>query len=297
MEFYLIAISISILIYMLMASGLALQYGFTGLVNFGYVGFFAIGAYTSGLLSLQGVPLPLSFVAAMLVAAAAAYPLGIITLRLGGDYLAIITLGFSETVRMILMKEEWLTHGVHGVPGLPRVFDDWAGFSSGDLSVLALLLVVNIVVFALIGYLVRSPFGRIIASIRDNEVAVSALGKSPATFKTRSLMLGSALGGLAGAFQAHYVTFISPEQFVPLITFYVWIAIILGGPNRIVGIVTGTIILLSFLEGSRFLRDFVGGVSEVQLASVRFWIVGMALICTILYRPQGLFPDKLSKGK
>ena len=297
MEFYLIAISISILIYMLMASGLALQYGFTGLVNFGYVGFFAIGAYTSGLLSLQGVPLPLSFLAAMLVAAAAAYPLGIITLRLGGDYLAIITLGFSETVRMVLMKEEWLTHGVHGVPGLPRVFDDWAGFSSGDLSLLALLLVVNIAVFVLIGYLVRSPFGRIIASIRDNEVAVRALGKSPATFKTRSLMLGSAVGGLAGAFQAHYVTFISPEQFVPLITFYVWIAIILGGPNRIVGIVTGTVILLSFLEGSRFLRDFVGGVSEVQLASVRFWIVGMALICTILYRPQGLFPDKLSKGK
>jgi branched-chain amino acid transport system permease protein len=146
-------------------------------------------------------------------------------------------------------------------------------------------------------YLVRSPFGRIIASIRDNEVAVRALGKNPATFKTRSLMLGSALGGLAGAFQAHYVTFIAPEQFVPLITFYVWIAIILGGPNRIIGIVVGTIILLTFLEGSRFLRDFVGGVSEVQLASVRFFIIGMALICTILYRPQGLFPDKMFKGK
>jgi branched-chain amino acid transport system permease protein len=297
MEFYLIAISISILIYMLMASGLSLQYGFTGLINFGYVGFFAIGAYTSALLSLQGVPLPLTFLAAMLLAALAAYPLGVITLRLGGDYLAIVTLGFSETVRMVLQKEDWLTRGVHGIPGLPRVFDDWAGFGSGDLTLLALLLAVNLAVFALMRYLVRSPFGRIISSIRDNEVAVRALGKDPASFKTRSLMLGSALAGLAGAFQAHYVTFIAPEQFVPLITFYVWIAIILGGPNRIVGIVVGTIILLTFLEGSRFLRDFVGGVSEVQLASVRFWIIGMALICTILYRPQGLFPDKMSKGR
>jgi branched-chain amino acid transport system permease protein len=233
----------------------------------------------------------------MLLAATLAYPLGMITLRLGGDYLAIITLGFSETVRIMLMKEDWLTHGVHGVPGLPRVFDDWAGASSGDLTLLVLLVVINIAVFGLMAYLVRSPFGRIIASIRDNEVAVRALGKNPATFKTRSLMLGSALGGLAGAFQAHYVTFIAPEQFVPLITFYVWIAIILGGPNRIIGIVVGTIILLTFLEGSRFLRDFVGGVSEVQLASVRFFIIGMALICTILYRPQGLFPDKMSKGK
>lgn len=297
MEFYLIAISISILIYMLMASGLALQYGFTGLINFGYVGFFAIGAYTSGLLSLQGVPLPLSFLAAMLLAGALAWPLGMITLRLGGDYLAIITLGFSETVRIMLMKEAWLTHGVHGVPGLPRVFDDWAGVSSGDISLLVLLVVVNVAVFGLMAYVVRSPFGRVIASIRDNEVAVRALGKNPAAFKTRSLMLGSALGGLAGAFQAHYVTFIAPEQFVPLITFYVWIAIILGGPNRIMGIVVGTIILLTFLEGSRFMRDFIGGVSEVQLASVRFFIIGMALICTILYRPQGLFPDKISKGK
>jgi branched-chain amino acid transport system permease protein len=297
MGFYFIAISISILIYMLMASGLSLQYGFTGLINFGYVGFFAIGAYTSGLLSLQGIPLPLTFLAAMLLAAALAWPLGMITLRLGDVYLAIITLGFSESVRMVLQKEEWLTYGIHGVPGLPRVFGDWAGVGSGDLTLLGLLLLINIVVFVLMRYLVRSPFGRIIGSIRDNEVAVRALGKNPAKFKTRSLMLGSALAGLAGAFQAHYVTFIAPEQFIPLITFYIWIAIIVGGPNRIIGIVVGTVILLTFLEGSRFLRDFVGGVSEVQLASVRFWIIGMALICTIVYRPQGLFPDKIAKGR
>ncbi|MGF7158749.1 branched-chain amino acid transport system permease protein [Rhodoligotrophos appendicifer] len=295
MEFYLIAISITVLIYMLMASGLALQYGFTGLINFGYVGFFAIGAYTSAILSMQGVPLPLTFLAATLLAAVVAYPLGIITLRLSGDYLAIITLGFSESLRMVLQKEEWLTRGVHGIPGIPRVFDNWAGPVSGDLTLLGLLLIVNIGVFVLMRHLITSPFGRVIASIRDNEVAVSALGKNPASFKTRSLMLGSALGGLAGAFQAHYVTFISPEQFVPLITFYVWIAIILGGAGRISGIIVGTIILLTFLEGSRFLRDFVGGVSEVQLASVRFWIIGMALICTIIYRPQGLFPDKTKK--
>lgn len=292
MEFYLVAISITILIYMLMASGLALQYGFTGLINFGYVGFFAIGAYCSALLSMKGVPLPVSFLAATLLAAIVAWPLGIITLRLSGDYLAIITLGFSESLRMALQKEEWLTRGVHGIPGLPRVFDDWAGAGSGDKTLLVLLLITNVAVFAVMRHLVRSPFGRVIASIRDNEIAVSALGKSPPAFKTRSLMLGSAVAGLAGAFQAHYVTFISPDQFVPIITFYVWIAIILGGAGRISGIIVGTIILLAFLEGSRFMRDFVIGVSEVQLASVRFFIIGMALICTVLYRPDGLFAPR-----
>lgn len=296
MELYLSAIAIWVLIYMLMASGLALQYGFTGLINFGYVGFVAIGAYTSGILSLQGVPLWLTFPAAAALAALAAYPLGLVTLRLGGHYLAIVTLGFSEAVRIFITKEEWLTRGTHGIPGLPRVFDDWAGRSSGDLTLLALLLVTNIVVFMLMRWLIRSPFGRVIAAIRDDEIAARALGKDTASFKTRSLMLGSAVGGLAGAFQAHYITFIGPEQFVPIITFYVWIAIILGGAGRISGIIVGTVVLVTFLEGSRFIRDIFGGITEVQLASVRFWIIGLALICTVLYRPHGLFGDRMARN-
>lgn len=296
MESYLIAISITVLIYLLLSGGLALQYGFTGLINFGHVGFFAIGSYTSALLALKGVPLPICFLAATALAALAAYPLGVIALRLGGDYLAIVTLGFSESVRMVLQKEEWLTRGVHGVPGIPRLFGDWAG-ANADVWVLAALIVTNIIVFTLMRGVIKSPFGRAVESIRDDEIAVQALGKSPVQFKTRSLMLGAGLAGLAGAFQAHYLTFIAPEQFVPLITFYVWIAIIVGGVGRIRGIVVGTILLIGFLEGSRFVRDFAGGVTEVQMASLRFWIVGMALICCILYRPHGLFGKPAAGGK
>ena len=122
MEAYLIAIAIGVLIYMLLAFGLSLHYGFTGLVNFGHVGFFAIGAYASALLSLKGVPVPLAMVAATAIAALSAYPLGMIALRLGSDYLAIVTLGFSESLRMMLQTEEWLTRGMHGLPGIPRLF-------------------------------------------------------------------------------------------------------------------------------------------------------------------------------
>lgn len=294
MEGYIVTISITILIYMLLAGGLSLQYGFTGLINFGHVGFFAIGAYTSALLAMQGVPILICMAAATAFAAVFAFPLGMIALRLRGDYLAIVTLGFSESVRMMLQKEEWLTHGVHGIPGIPRLFGNGP---SADLWILATLVIVNIIVFAGIKGIIKSPFGRVIGAIRDNEVAVRALGKDPARFKTRSLAIGAALAGLAGAFQAHYLTFISPEQFVPLITFYVWMAIIMGGVNRLSGVVVGTVMLVGFLEGSRFLREIFPGVSEVQLSSVRFWIIGMALICTMLYRPEGLFGERKTVKK
>ncbi|MDS1139099.1 branched-chain amino acid ABC transporter permease [Pusillimonas sp. SM2304] len=297
MEAYLIAISIGILIYMMMALGLSLHFGFTGLVNFGHVGFFAIGSYASALLSLQGVPVLLSMAMAAIVTALAAYPLGIIALRLGSDYLAIVTLGFSESVRMMLQTEEWLTRGMHGLPGIPRLFAGWVPSNHIDFWIMVSLLGANILMFWVVHRVVRSPFGRVIEAIRDNEVAVRALGKNPAQFKTRSLMLGAGLAGLAGAFQAHYLTFLSPEQFVPLITFYIWIAIFIGGVHRLAGVALGTIILVGFLEGSRFVKDVFGGISEVQMASARIWIIGMALILIVLYRPQGIFGPKTSKEK
>ncbi|QWF40152.1 branched-chain amino acid ABC transporter permease [Bordetella hinzii] len=296
MEAYLIAISIGILIYMLMAVGLSLHYGFTGLVNFGHVGFFAIGSYTSALLAFQGVPIPLAMLGATLLTALAAWPLGMVALRLGSDYLAIVTLGFSESVRMMLQSEEWLTRGMHGLPGIPRMYEGWLPANQIDLAIMITLLLVNGVVFWLVTRVVKSPFGRVIEAVRDNEVAVRALGKDPARFKTRSLMLGAGLAGLAGAFQAHYLTFLSPEQFVPLITFYIWIAIFVGGANRLLGVALGTVIMMGFLEGSRFVRDFVGGISEVQMASVRIWVIGMALILIVLYRPQGILGTKARKS-
>ena len=143
MEAYLIAIAIGVLIYMLLAFGLSLHYGFTGLVNFGHVGFFAIGAYASALLSLKGVPVPLAMVAATAIAALSAYPLGMIALRLGSDYLAIVTLGFSESLRMMLQTEEWLTRGMHGLPGIPRLFAGWASPQTVDLWIMLALLAVN----------------------------------------------------------------------------------------------------------------------------------------------------------
>ncbi len=290
MEAYLIAIGIIALIYAILSLGLTLQYGLTGLINFGHVGFFAIGAYTSALLALNGVPLIFSFVAAAALAGLAAWPIGLVSLRLRDDYFAIVTLGFSEVVRIVITSEKWLTNGVQGIPGIPRLYEGLAG-SGAQLAVLITILAVTLIGVWIIRRIAGSPFGRLIEAIRDNEEAVQALGKDPARFKIQVLVVGAALAGIAGAFYAHYITYIVPDQFIPLVTFYVWMAIIMGGVGRVSGAIVGTAILMLFLEGSRFLRDIIPGVSEVDMASVRIGVVGLLLVLFIMYRPQGLMGD------
>lgn len=290
MEAYLIAIGIIALIYMILSLGLTLQYGLTGLINFGHVGFFAIGAYASALLALKGVPLIFSFAAAAGLAALAAWPIGLVSLRLRDDYFAIVTLGFSEVVRIVITSEKWLTSGVQGIPGIPRLYEGLSG-TTAQAAVFTTTLAVTLVAAWMIRRIAGSPFGRLIEAIRDNEEAVQALGKDPARFKIQVLVVGAALAGIAGAFYAHYITYIVPDQFIPLVTFYVWMAIIMGGVGRVSGAVVGSAILMLFLEGSRFLRDIIPGISEVDMASVRIGAVGLMLILFIMYRPQGLMGD------
>lgn len=290
MEAYLAAISIVALIYVLLSLGLNLQYGLTGLINFGHVGFFAIGAYTSAILALHGVPLLVSFIGAALLSGLAAWPIGLVSLRLRDDYFAIVTLGFSEIVRLVVTSEKWLTNGVQGLPGIPRLYASLDGAAS-QFAVLATILAVVALGAWMMRRIAKSPFGRVLEGIRDNEEAVRALGKDPAGFKIQVLIVGSALAGIAGAFYAHYITYIVPEQFIPLVTFYVWMAVIMGGVGRVSGAVVGAAILMLFLEGSRFVRDVLPGVSEVEMASVRIGLVGLMLILFTLYRPQGLMGD------
>jgi branched-chain amino acid transport system permease protein len=288
---YAVALLIVVGIYTLLTISLDLQYGFTGLVNFGQVGFFAIGGYTSALLALHGVPVPVGIAAAIVLAAVTALPIGALALRLREDYFAIVTLGFSEVVRLVLQNEEWLTKGSLGLPGIPRPF---LSLGPGLAEIAYLLLVVgcNVAVVLLIRRLVTSPFGRLLQAIRDNEVTVVSLGKSPPGAKVRALVLGAGIAGLAGALYVHYITFAVPDQFLPIITFYVWMAMVLGGVGSLRGSVAGAAVLVLILEGTRFLRDVLPGVLAVEMASVRLALVGLLLILFVLYRPQGVFGNR-----
>jgi len=291
MEAYIIAIAIITAIYVLLALGLNLQYGLTGLINFGHVGFFCVGAYTAALLSKHEVSPLVAFPVAALLAALAAWPLGVASLRLREDYFAIVSLGFSEVVRLVATSERWLTNGVQGISGIPKLMDGLVPRAAEPVAVLALLVAVNLGAILMMRRIANSPFGRVIEAIRDNEEAVKSLGKDPAGFKMKVLMLGAARAGVAGAFYAHYISFISPEQFVPLVTFQIWMAIIMGGVGRVSGALVGTLILMFFLEGSRFLRDIIPFIPDIEMASIRLGVVGLAIVLFTLYRPQGLMGD------
>lgn len=291
MDAYLIALSTFAAIYALLALGLNLQFGLTGLINFGHVGFFCIGAYATALLGAKGVPALPAFAAAAALAAIAAWPLGLVSLKLREDYFAIVTLGFSEVVRVVATSERWLTNGVQGIPGIPKLLEGLVPPTAQPVAVLGLLVAVNVVVMLGMRRIARSPFGRTIEAIRDNEEAVRSLGKDPAGYKMRVLMLGAGLAGVAGGFYAHYIGYISPEQFIPLVTFQVWMAIIMGGVGRISGALVGTLILIVFLEGSRFIRDVAPFIPDVEMASIRLGVIGLAIILFTLFRPQGLMGD------
>jgi branched-chain amino acid transport system permease protein len=285
---YFVAMLILAGIYCLLALGLNLHWGYTGLINFGHVGFFAIGAYASALLTTQlAWPIPAGFLAAVILAGASAYPLGLVSIRLRTDYLAIVTLGFSEVIRAFLVNERWLTRGTQGLSYIPRPF---SRLPTGLNEAVFLLLVLALLAaaFWLVRRLGRSPFGRTLEAIRENEEAAQSLGKNVASFKIRSFVIGAAIAGAAGSLYAHYINYVVPEQFLPLVTFYVWMAVILGGAGSNRGVILGTLVLMLFLEGSRFAKDFIPFVSDVKLAALRFMAVGLGLILLLLYRPQGI---------
>jgi branched-chain amino acid transport system permease protein len=293
MASYLLTIAIVIGVYVLLSLSLDLQYGFTGLINFGLAGFFAVGAYTSALLTMRaGLSPLLSFPCAAILAALLAWPIGRIALRLRDDYLAIVTLGFSEIVRLVLVQEQWLTEGVRGIAGVPRLAASWGSPRFSEYFLLGMLALCIVAVTLFLRRLTASPYGRTIQAIRDDEIAVRVLGKEPAAFKTQILMLGGAIAGLAGAFYAHYMTYIVPDLFVPLVTFYIWMAIIMGGVARLSGAIVGAFILVFFTEGVRFLRGVIPGVSDAQMGSLQLGIVGVVLVLFMRWRPQGVFGSR-----
>ncbi|MBX3578916.1 MAG: branched-chain amino acid ABC transporter permease [Rhizobiaceae bacterium] len=294
MTSYLLAIAIQVGILMILTLSLSIQYGMTGLINFGLVAFYALGAYASGLLTVAGWPIAAGIGVAALVGSLASLPLGFIAVRLKAEYLAIVTLGFAELVRLVALNEQWLTRGTTGLGGIPRPFQDQPPIVQAALFLAVVVFL--IVVFVLVSRrLTVSPYGRILASIRDNEAAVNAIGKNPSRFKIQIFAIGSAAGAVAGALQAHYIGYVSPDQFVAHVTFMAWMAMILGGTGRVSGALIGAFVIMLFFEGSRFLRDVMPWISEVEMASVRLAAVGLLLILATLYRPQGIVGDYSSR--
>lgn len=287
-------------IYGLLSLGLNVQFGFTGQVNFGIAGFFAVGAYASAILTtpasdfhLGGFALPvgLGLVGAMVVSGVVGLAIGWVTRGLRADYLAIGTIGIAEILRLVLKNEDWLTNGVRGIPGIPRPLADLE--AGGAVIMLVLVLAVIAGVYFLLERARRAPWGRVLRAIREEESAVAACGKNVGGFRLQAFVLGSMVMGLAGGLYAHFVGFISPEAFEPrFATFLVWVMLIAGGAANNAGALVGALLIWLIWSGTELVTGLLPPEWASQGSALRILLIGVLLEVILLWRPQGLLPER-----
>ncbi|BAY12940.1 branched-chain amino acid ABC transporter permease [Calothrix sp. NIES-2098] len=375
---YLIFLAISTATFALFGLGLNLQWGFTGLINFGHIAFMTLGAYTTVLLSFKGVPLLVSAIIGAIVAALLGLVIGFATLRLREDYLGIVTIGVGELIRLVVNNQDlpvgntWIS-GAFGVqsysiplsttPNLffrflmiglltlllaVTLFSLWRWISTTRVSgggtetltrktskqefasrlgvgiVLGLLaiiiyisgivtlynyipkaglMLISVLVLALVFWrlemLVRSPWGRVLKAIREDEEIPKALGKNVFWYKLQSLMLGGAIAGIAGAFFAWQLSAIYPDNFQPQLTFDAWIMVILGGSGNNVGTILGAVIYFAYDALTREFLPKIIPLDEARLGAFRIMVIGLILMVLMIWRPQGILGKKeeLTLGK
>ena len=316
----------------LAAIGLNLHFGYTGLLNFGQAAFMAAGAYGLAIIVTSLGPrinddegilqLGLSpgwmfilgvFFAVIVVPVMLALLMGVPTLRLRADYLAIVTIAVAEIIRLTMRSPrfDWLTGSSDGLSGFTTPFYDLSPFDPGGRYFFNLfigqqmfLVIVGWIVLALSALLcwlvIRSPWGRVLKAIREDEDAARALGKNAYSYKMQALILGGIFGALGGMFRAIGFSLAQPDNFITDVTFFVWVALILGGAGKVLAPVVGAGLLYGVIGFTDvFLRELVDNevvsdsvLSGTQVGQVRFMLMGLGLALLAAFRPQGIFGNK-----
>ena len=310
---YLVGFTIMAGIYAVFALGLNVHWGFTGLFNIGIAGFFALGAYTSALLTTAppdptlfedfrfggnwaqvgfldlGIDLWffLGLGSAAVVCGVIALVIGYITLRLRDDYLAIATLGIAESVRLFFLNEKWLANGSKGLYRIPKFLGDWiAPDSYGYLYVVVVLVVLGALYLA-VQQAVNSPWGRVLRAIREDETAAEASGKDVFRFKLQAFILGAVVMGIGGALFAHHFRFVAPLTFDPLLaTFVIWAMLMVGGSGNNMGAVLGAFVVWGIWSGTQFLPWIFAD------PAFRLFMIGALIVAVILIRPGGILGEQ-----
>ncbi len=280
---YLLHILIIAGIYIILTLSLNLIVGYTGLPALGHAAFFCIGAYTSSLLALNmGLSPWIGLLIGACVAAFSGIVIGYPAVRLKGDYLALATFGLGVIIYSIAKNWVSLTRGPMGLPGIPG-FSIYGFHLSEIWSYLLLVLVFVIITVFVIRRVVNSPFGRILRSIREDEIASQALGKDTTKHKLLVFVIGAFFAGIAGSLYAHYITFIDPSSFTVMESITILLMVIFGGMGSISGSIAGAVILVVFPELLRFL-----GMPSSIAAPMRQMIYGLLLVVLMIKRPQGI---------
>ena len=301
--------------------GLNVQWGYTGLFNFGVVGFFMVGAYTAAVVTmappdgefatyvggfgraLAGVPLPgaaewLPFVVGIAAAAALSAVLALLlalpTLRLREDYLAIALIGVAEVLRRVATEEQWLVNGSRGLTGIPRPLAGLVAPDAYKFLFLGLVVAALAAVYLLVDLGIRSPWGRVLRAIREDEAATAAAGKDVNAFKLQGFVLGAAIMGAGGALYAFQQGAISPDAFTHFFgTFIIWAMLIAGGSGNMVGAMVGAYVIWGFWSVTLQLQGYpLPPFVADRVPHLRDTLVGLIIVVVLLANPRGLLPER-----
>lgn len=311
---YLVSLAVMAGIYAVFCLGLNIQWGYTGLFNIGIAGFFCVGAYTTALITTpkptglyaqyvqQVIGLDLPFIVGILGAALVcgliAFLIGIPTLKLREDYLAIATIGIAETIRLIFNNEHALANGPRGLMGLPQPLQGLVDPRHYNYIYLTIVVIIMVVIYLLSERAIRSPWGRVLRAIREDEISAAMSGKDIFKFKMQSFVFGSMIMGIGGALYAHYTKAISPDVFTPLYgTFIIWVMLMAGGSGNNKGAILGAYSIWGIWIGTKFLTALLPVTLKARAPYIRFLLIGILLEIILIYRPQGLLGEEKKVSK
>ncbi|HEY9572975.1 MAG TPA: branched-chain amino acid ABC transporter permease [Pusillimonas sp.] len=291
------------LIFAVVCLGLNLQWGYTGLFNIGVCGFFLVGAYVFAILCGPpygthlggfGLPYPVGLAGAAFAAGLIAFIVGIPTLRLHEDYLAIVTIGIGTVFQLIALNASPLTGGSRGATSIPRLWPDVFQTVLGrNVLMLVLVVVVVLVMYGALEAIVRSPWGRVLKAIREDEEAASSLGKNAFSYRLQSFVIGSAIMGLGGALYASFIGYISPQDFLPVMTFQIWTMLIVGGSGNNKGAILGAVLMWAVWTVSGSAAQFMLPLDlQVKGGAAQTILIGLVLMLTLIFRPLGLIGEE-----
>jgi branched-chain amino acid transport system permease protein len=297
-------------IYAIFSMALNVHWGYTGLLNFGIAGFFAVGAYTSALFTAkmptgalaiyvkQAFGFNLPFLAGVLIGAVVsaliAVLIGLLTLRLSEGYLAISTIGIAETIRIFFNNERWLANGAQGLIGVKRPLGDVVPPQYYNFVYLAIVVAFLLLIYFALERGIRSPWGRVLRAIREDEVMSRADGKNVFAFKLQSLALGAFIMGIGGGLYAHYSAAIQPGVFEPLFgTFIIWTMLTVGGTGNNRGAILGSFIVWAIWSWSSLVISRVVPASfQTRAPYLRYVLIGVLLVVFTVTRPKGIIGEE-----
>lgn len=321
-------------IYAVLSLGLNVQWGYTGLFNIGIAAFFAVGAFTSALVTSQmptglnatftkqlfgwGMPFWVGILGAGVVSGVLAWLVGKPTLRLRGDYLAIATIGIAEIVRLVFQNERWLANGPQPLRGIPQpldclardgcawlpktVNDFFAPLTQRDYPTLyvAIVVIVLFLIYRGLERAIRSPWGRVLRAVREEEASAAMSGKDVSAFRMQSFVVGAIIMGIGGALYAHYVVSIDYGHFDALYgTFLIWVMLMLGGSGNNRGAILGAFVVWGIWSGTSFAVDALRGTLTAISPDLpargpylRLLFISILMLVIVLYRPMGILPEE-----